>query len=155
MELARLSRYVFACGGVIPRYAWFPKPDLRLASLVLIDWAYTRYWDRIGITWEAYLRGETRGFRARYEPRVQSSIAQWKEWSYYLHLNATKLVSDNTKTCIIIGRPTEVYRYLSHTWYSVTSQTFVDDILFKEQCRQKVKNNQDLTNQNMKYKGKS
>ena len=42
-----------------------------------------------------FLDGKPVGFRARYEPRVQSSVVQRKELSYYLNLNANKQVSGN------------------------------------------------------------
>ena len=54
-----------------------------------------RYWDRIGITWEAYPKWETGGFSARHEPPAQSSIVRERNKAAISNLNATTQVSDD------------------------------------------------------------
>ena len=79
-----------------------------------------RNWDRIGITWEAYLRWETRGFRARHEPQVQSSSCRERnKATISISTQPNKWVT--TRTCII-GKPTERYRY--HIQRNLTRTTF-------------------------------
>ena len=67
-----------------------------------------RYWNRNGITWEAYLRWETRSFRARHEPRF--SFPSWRKGIKLLSPISTQLHKwVITRECII-GKPTEGYR---------------------------------------------
>ena len=55
-----------------------------------------RYWDRVGITWAAYLRWEVRvGFRARHKPRFSRPLYKERNKAVTSNLNATKKASDN------------------------------------------------------------